>query len=79
MTAAQTPPSDSVLRMDADALTEFFASVFPAAARAGFGDVVSVVPRLVRMVLHPTAAMIRPGTSSPARRRWRSWMSRPMP
>ena len=62
MTPTQHPtPSEKTLRLDARTLSAFLDSAFPAAARPAFGDVVSVAPRHVRMVLDPGPESIRPG------------------
>ncbi len=62
MTATQHPaPSEQTLRLDAQALAAFLDTAFPAAARPAFGEVVSVAPRHVRMVLNPGPESIRPG------------------
>ncbi|MDB5698979.1 MAG: thioesterase superfamily protein [Alphaproteobacteria bacterium] len=55
------PAFQPKLQFDAWTLSAFIDQSFPAATRAGFGEIVSVAPDHVRMRLTPSADMIRPG------------------
>ena len=56
------------LLLDRDALSTFFDSAFPVAARPSFGEVTFVKPNHVRLTLQPLPEMERPGNivSGPA-------------
>jgi uncharacterized protein (TIGR00369 family) len=49
------------LRLSQDELALFLDEVFPAATRPNLGELVSVTPGRVRMMLRPAPATIRPG------------------
>jgi uncharacterized protein (TIGR00369 family) len=55
------PPCGRILRLDAAAVAAFLDAAFPAAARRGFGEIVSVAAGHARMRLVPDENAIRPG------------------
>ena len=54
-------PSPQHLRLSLAELAAFLDTAFPAEARPGLGELVSIAPGRARMSLQPTPAMIRPG------------------
>jgi uncharacterized protein (TIGR00369 family) len=61
MTTTSASGHALTLRMSIGELAEFLDQAFPAEARPGLGELVSVAVGHVRMTLRPQPAMLRPG------------------